>query len=56
MGLLIGSVSLFQDKQLLIPDEAIGKDAQSIAALQRRLTTFEHELVNLGAQVLKTYD
>ena len=33
-----------------IPDE-LGRDAQSVAALQRRHANFEHDLVNLGAQV-----
>lgn len=42
---------MLQDKQLVIPDESIGKDAQSISALQRRLASFEHDLVNLGLQV-----
>lgn len=40
-----------RDKELVIPDESIGKDAQSIAALQRRLAIFEHDLVKLGSQV-----
>ena len=44
-------MSSLQDKELVIPDESIGKDAQSIAALQRRLAIFEHDLVKLGSQV-----
>jgi len=39
-----------QDKQLTIPDD-LGKDGQSVAALQRRLANFEHDLLNLGTQV-----
>jgi spectrin beta len=35
---------------LSIPDD-LGKDSQTVAALQRRLTNFEHDLVNLGTQV-----
>lgn len=38
------------DKQLAIPDD-LGKDGQTVAALQRRLANFEHDLVTLGAQV-----
>lgn len=38
------------DKQLTIPDDP-GKDGQSVAALQRRLANFEHDLLNLGTQV-----
>jgi len=41
-----------QDKQLAIPDD-LGKDGQSVAALQRRLANFEHDLLNLGTQVWK---
>jgi len=33
-----------------IPDD-LGKDSQSVAALQRRLANFEHDLLNLGTQV-----
>ena len=33
-----------------IPDD-LGKDSQTVAALQRRLANFEHDLVNLGTQV-----
>jgi len=42
-----------QDKQLTIPDD-LGKDGQSVAALQRRLANFEHDLLNLGTQVLSS--
>ena len=38
------------EKKLTIPEE-LGKDAQSVAALQRRHANFEHDLVTLGAQV-----
>lgn len=38
------------EKQLTIPDD-LGKDSQSVAALQRRLANFEHDLVTLGIQV-----
>lgn len=34
-----------------IPDD-LGKDSQTVAALQRRLANFEHDLVNLGTQVI----
>ena len=34
----------------MIPDE-LGKDAKSVAALQRRHANFEHDLVTLGTQV-----
>ena len=35
---------------MTIPDE-LGRDAQTVAALQRRHANFEHDLVTLGAQV-----
>ncbi|KAK2182078.1 hypothetical protein NP493_368g02093 [Ridgeia piscesae] len=38
------------EKEFSIPDE-LGKDAQSVAALQRRHANFEHDLLTLGAQV-----
>lgn len=38
------------EKQNTIPDE-LGRDAQTVAALQRRHVSFEHDLVTLGAQV-----
>jgi len=38
------------EKQVMIPDE-LGKDAKSVAALQRRHVNFEHDLVTLGSQV-----
>ena len=41
---------IFQEKQVMIPDE-LGKDAKSVAALQRRHVNFEHDLVTLGSQV-----
>lgn len=41
---------IFQEKQHTIPEE-LGKDAKSVAALQRRHATFEHDLVTLGTQV-----
>ena len=34
----------------MIPEE-LGKDAKSVAALQRRHANFEHDLVTLGTQV-----
>lgn len=39
-----------QEKEVSIPEE-LGKDAQSVAALQRRHANFEHDLLTLGAQV-----
>ena len=33
-----------------MPDE-LGKDAKSVAALQRRHQIFEHDLMTLGSQV-----
>ena len=39
-----------QEKQLSIPEE-LGKDAQSVALLQRRHANFERDLVTLGTQV-----
>lgn len=38
------------EKQNTIPDE-LGRDAKTVAALQRRHATFEHDLMTLGAQV-----
>ena len=38
------------EKQNIIPDE-LGKDAKSVAALQRRHANFEHDLVTIGTQV-----
>jgi len=52
-GLLIMYFWCEQDKQLTIPDD-LGKDGQSVAALQRRLANFEHDLLNLGTQVCHT--
>ena len=43
-------LDLLQEKEFSIPDE-LGKDAQSVAALQRRHANFEHDLLTLGAQV-----
>ena len=40
------------EKKMTIPDD-LGKDAQGVAALQRRHANFEHDLVTLGAQVKK---
>ena len=42
-----------QEKQNTIPEE-LGKDAKSVAALQRRHAQFENDLVSLGTQVMKT--
>ncbi|BFZ11613.1 hypothetical protein BsWGS_14652 [Bradybaena similaris] len=38
------------EKQNYIPEE-LGRDAQSVAALQRKHANFEHDLVTLGTQV-----
>ncbi|XP_013410395.1 spectrin beta chain-like [Lingula anatina] len=38
------------EKQNSIPDE-LGRDAQSVAALQRKHANFEHDLITLGTQV-----
>ena len=39
-----------QEKQNYIPEE-LGRDAQSVAALQRKHANFEHDLSTLGTQV-----
>jgi spectrin beta len=44
------TLARIREKQMLIPED-IGKDARSVSALQRRLASFEHDLINLGAQV-----
>ena len=44
------AVFCLQEKEVAIPDE-LGRDAQTVAALQRRHANFEHDLITLGAQV-----
>ena len=39
-----------QEKQNYIPEE-LGRDAQSVAALQRKHANFEQDLVTLDSQV-----
>lgn len=39
-----------QEKKNYIPDD-LGRDAQSVAALQRKHNNFENDLVTLGNQV-----
>lgn len=39
-----------QEKQNYIPED-LGRDAQSVAALQRKHANFEHDLITLGTQV-----
>jgi len=41
---------LLQEKQNYIPDE-LGRDAQTVAALQRKHANFETDLVTLESQV-----
>lgn len=41
---------ILQEKRILIPDD-LGKDAKTVAALQRRHANFEHDLLTLGTQV-----
>jgi len=50
MHIFLNKLDLLQEKEFSIPDE-LGKDAQSVAALQRRHANFEHDLLTLGAQV-----
>ena len=45
-----GMLAIFQEKQNCIPED-LGRDAQSVAALQRKHANFEHDLTALGAQV-----
>lgn len=45
---------MLQEKQNYIPEE-LGRDAQSVAALQRKHANFEHDLVTLGTQVYFYY-
>lgn len=52
--MVITASFFLQDKQLTIPDD-LGKDSQTVAALQRRLANFEHDLIMLGAQVRPPY-
>ena len=49
-GFVMFTGMFLQEKEVSIPEE-LGKDAQSVAALQRRHANFEHDLLTLGAQV-----
>lgn len=43
-----------QEKQNYIPED-LGRDAQSVAALQRKHANFEHDLITLGTQVSQSF-
>ena len=44
------NISICQEKQHYIPEE-LGRDAQTVAALQRKHANFEQDLVTLDSQV-----
>jgi len=44
-----------QEKQNYIPDE-LGRDAQSVAAFQRKHANFESDLITLESQVSHCFD
>lgn len=48
------TVLYLQEKQNYIPEE-LGRDAQSVAALQRKHANFENDLNTLGTQVSLIY-